>query len=97
MSSEGIDSAQVMQALDDLRQQVSALGERLAVLETTVASQSGESGISHETVVALSAAIAAYLGKRPRIRQIRLLGSPSWAQEGRATIQASHALSVKRD
>jgi methylmalonyl-CoA carboxyltransferase large subunit len=51
-------------------------------------------GLSEELVLVLSAAIAAFLGKRPHIRQIRLIGSAAWAQEGRVTIQASHALSV---
>ena len=51
--------------------------------------------LSEEVVLVISAAIAAFLGKKPRIRQIRLLGSAAWAQQGRVTIQASHALSVK--
>jgi len=46
-------------------------------------------------VLVISAAVAAFLGKKPHIRQIRLLGSVAWAQQGRTTIQASHALSVK--
>ena len=49
---------------------------------------------SEELVLVISAAIAAFLGKRPHIRQIRLLGSAAWAQQGRVTIQASHALSA---
>ena len=51
-------------------------------------------GLSEELVLVISAAIAAFLGKKPHIRQIRLLGSAAWAQQGRVTIQASHALSV---
>ncbi len=51
-------------------------------------------GLSEELVLIISAAIAAFLGKRPHIRQIRLIGSAAWAQQGRVTIQASHALSV---
>jgi methylmalonyl-CoA carboxyltransferase large subunit len=51
-------------------------------------------GLSEELVLIISAAIAAFLGKKPHIRQIRLLGSDAWVQHGRVTIQASHALSV---
>ena len=51
-------------------------------------------GLSEELVIVISAAIAAFLGKKPHIRQIRLLGSPAWAEHGRVTIQASHALST---
>jgi methylmalonyl-CoA carboxyltransferase large subunit len=49
-------------------------------------------GLSEEILLVISAAIAAYLGKKAPIRQIRLLRSDAWAQQGRATIQASHAL-----
>ncbi len=51
-------------------------------------------GFDEELVLAIGAAIAAFLGKKPHIRQIRMLGSAPWAQQGRVTIQASHALSV---
>jgi methylmalonyl-CoA carboxyltransferase large subunit len=49
-------------------------------------------GITEEEVLAISAAIAAYLGVRVHVRQIRLISSHMWAQEGRASIQASHRL-----
>ena len=41
----------------------------------------------------ISAAIAAYLGVMPHIRQISLVGGAFWAQQGRVTIQASHTFS----
>ena len=49
-------------------------------------------GLSEEIVLVISAAVAAFLGKKAPIRQIRLLGSTAWAQQGRVTIQASHTL-----
>ncbi|HUB33523.1 MAG TPA: hypothetical protein VMA31_10860 [Bryobacteraceae bacterium] len=48
--------------------------------------------ISEEELTAISAAVAAYLGVRAHIRQIRLVSSRAWAQEGRVTVQASHQL-----
>ena len=51
-------------------------------------------GLSEELLLVISAAIAAFVGKKAHIRQIRLIGSAAWAQQGRVTIQASHALSV---
>ena len=51
-------------------------------------------GLDEELVLVISAAIAAFLGKKAHIRQISLVGSGVWAQQGRVTIQASHALSV---
>ncbi len=51
-------------------------------------------GLDEELLMVISAAIAAYLGKKPHIRQIQLLGHAAWAQQGRVTIQASHRLPV---
>lgn len=48
--------------------------------------------VSEETLLAISAAVAAYLGKRPHIRAVRLVSSPGWAQQGRVSIQASHRI-----
>jgi methylmalonyl-CoA carboxyltransferase 12S subunit len=60
-----------------------------AVSEAPVIS---EPQVSEEELIAISAALAAYLGVRVHIRQIRLIGSRAWAQEGRVSIQASHRL-----
>jgi len=49
-------------------------------------------GITEEEVLAISAAIAAWLGVQAHIRQIRLIRTGAWAQQGRVTIQASHRL-----
>ena len=55
-------------------------------------SESVKAEITEEEVLAISAALAAYLGVRVHIRQIRLVSSHAWAQEGRVSIQASHRL-----
>jgi methylmalonyl-CoA carboxyltransferase large subunit len=49
-------------------------------------------GITEEELLAISGALAAYLGVRVHIRQIRLISSRAWASEGRVSIQASHRL-----
>jgi len=56
------------------------------------APEPAEPEISEEELLAISAALAAYLGVRVHIRQIRLIDSRAWAQEGRVSIQASHRL-----
>ena len=48
--------------------------------------------ITEDELIAISAALGAFLGVRVRIRQIRLLSSDAWAQQGRVSIQASHIL-----
>ena len=44
--------------------------------------------ITEEEVLAISAALGAYLGIRVHIRQVRLLSSSAWAQQGRVLVQA---------
>jgi methylmalonyl-CoA carboxyltransferase large subunit len=105
------DSTQVLDALGALREEVRRLAERVTALEaaSSAARQDSrlaraepeshppaEEGINEEILVVISAAIAAYLGKKPSIRQIRLLGTATWAQQGRVTIQASHTLSARQ-
>jgi methylmalonyl-CoA carboxyltransferase large subunit len=88
-------------ALELLRQELARLSERVTALEAAAAkvpppaAVAESAGISEELLLVISAAVAAFLGKQPHIRQIRLLGSATWAQQGRATIQASHALPVR--
>lgn len=94
-------------AVDALREEIARLVERVAALEAAAAHHEappknmaatnhsfGVPGADNELVVVISAAVAAYLGEKPRIRQIRLVGGSAWAQQGRVTIQASHALAV---
>jgi methylmalonyl-CoA carboxyltransferase large subunit len=95
---DGADLSKILQAI---REELAHLGERVSALEAAaglnprpaappVATKVEE--ISKELVLVISAAVAAFLGKKPHIRQIRLLGSGAWAQQGRVTIQASHSL-----
>lgn len=89
-----------------LREHLAALAEKLSELEKAAAAAPTHAvevpaeppppaveEIPEETLAAISAALAAYLGKRPHIRTIRLVSSPSWAQQGRVSIQASHRIS----
>ena len=48
--------------------------------------------IAPAILLAISAAVAAYLGERAHVRQIRLISSHAWGQQGRVNVQASHAL-----
>ena len=87
----------------DLEAQIAELTRRLAELEAksappapAVVRQAAPppvvEGITEEEVLAISAAVAAYLGVRAHIRQIRLVSGSAWAQQGRVSIQASHRL-----
>jgi methylmalonyl-CoA carboxyltransferase 12S subunit len=100
MTTPTTDLARIADAVESLRQEVARLGERVAALEGARGSVAASGpppaptaeGLSEELVLVIGAAIAAFLGKKAHIRQIRLLRSDAWAQQGRATIQASHAL-----
>ncbi len=105
MTTKSTDGTALTSTLEALGQELALLRERVTALETTLAVkpapapaqaaqpvQSPQEEISEEIVMVLSAAIAAFLGKKAPVRQIRLLGSAAWAQQGRVTIQASHNL-----
>ena len=47
---------------------------------------------SDEVLAVIAAAVAAYLGHKPRLKHVWLDSASSWAQQGRVSIQASHAL-----
>jgi methylmalonyl-CoA carboxyltransferase large subunit len=54
--------------------------------------------ITPEILVVLTAAVAAFLGKKARIRRASLVSrgsGNSWAQQGRVFVQASHNLPVQ--
>lgn len=94
----------------ELRARIAELTERLDSLSSMVASLTAapalpfsvagapelpEDVITEELLITIAAAVAAYLGKRAPIRHVRLIGSTSWAQQGRVNVQASHRLTVK--
>jgi methylmalonyl-CoA carboxyltransferase large subunit len=79
---------ELLRLLRGLHDEMRALRKRVESLEASQPKRV----VTEETVAILSSAIAAYLGVKPRIRQIRLIRSESWPLQGRATIHASHAL-----
>jgi methylmalonyl-CoA carboxyltransferase 12S subunit len=105
MAMKKATQAELLAAIAALREEVAALAARVAALEPkapvaappTPEARKEQEGIPEEVILAISAAIAAFLGKRPRIRQIRLIGSAAWAQQGRVSIQASHALALRHE
>lgn len=108
MSSDESEQKALLTAIESLRAEVARLNGRVSALEASTSrpaarteSSSNSSGargepIADETLLfVITAAVAAYLGVQPRIRQIRLIGGMSWGLQGRVTIQASHALAVR--
>lgn len=76
--------------------ELARMNERIAAVEAAHDAELAQRKVSDEVIFVISAAIAAYLGKKAHIRHVHLLGSASWSQQGRVTIQASHALNPSR-
>src|SRR5262249_38290980 len=95
---------EITEALAALREEIARLSARVAALENGARPKAPAppsprapepEAPSEEIILAISAPIAPFLGKKPHSRQIRLVGTTAWAQQGRLRIQASHALSVR--
>jgi methylmalonyl-CoA carboxyltransferase large subunit len=86
--------------VEQLQAQMAELSRRLARYEvqdvlplpTVRVEQEITAIITEEELILISAAIGAYLGVHAHIRQIRLVSTTAWAQQGRVSIQASHRL-----
>jgi methylmalonyl-CoA carboxyltransferase large subunit len=101
MKTETPDLSRLAESIGALRTELARLNERVAALEASALSAPQAASpptakavepLSEELILVISAAVAAFLGKRAHVRQIRLLGSATWGQQGRMTIQASHRL-----
>jgi methylmalonyl-CoA carboxyltransferase large subunit len=60
-----------------------------------VAPENEEERIEPEVLMVIAAAVAAFMGKKARIRRVRRSATPGmnpWAQQGRVSIQASHTV-----
>ncbi len=75
----------------EMREEIKALMLRVSALEHNAArAAAAPAAPSDEDMLAISAAVAAFLGVRARIRQVRLVHSSAWAQVGRMGTHASH-------
>lgn len=72
--------------LADVLAAIEALGARVAVLEQRL--QSAE--VPEDVVVAISAAVAAFLGHRAKVKQVHFRTGEAYAQLGRAVVQGRH-------
>lgn len=75
----------------EMRAEIASLALRVSTLELAAAKLAARPApVSEEDMIAISAAVAAFLGVRARIRQVRLVHSSAWAQVGRMGTHASH-------
>jgi methylmalonyl-CoA carboxyltransferase large subunit len=80
-----------LNGLEAVREELNALKLQVGALEQSAAkAAAAPTPVSEEDMIAISAAVAAFLGVRARIRQVRLVHSSAWAQVGRMGTHASH-------
>jgi methylmalonyl-CoA carboxyltransferase large subunit len=84
--SETNEPAEVVAELKAL---VVELAARVQKLEEEAAQRHPE--VSENVLLAISAACAAYLGERARVKQVHLRRGGAWATQGLATVQQQHA------
>ncbi len=73
----------------ELKALVAELAARILTLEEEAAQR--HPAVSDDVLLAISAACAAYLGKRATIKQVHLRRGGAWATQGLATVQQQHA------
>lgn len=85
---------ELLALIAQMREEIGALNRRVGELEQRVGEglAAAEAQPSEEELLAISAAVAAFLGVRAHIRQVRLVHSSAWAQVGRMGVHASHRL-----
>ncbi|MCU0317116.1 MAG: hypothetical protein MUC92_11040 [Fimbriimonadaceae bacterium] len=83
---------------DSLRSELSEIKEQLAALLASKTAPAGEVVLDEETIAALSAAVAAYLGKRATIKFVRRIATEDdpWSVRGKAAVAGSHGMPRKQ-
>jgi methylmalonyl-CoA carboxyltransferase 12S subunit len=71
---------------------VRALAERVDQLETELEAvrRTTEPGVPDDVILAVSAAVAAFLGHRAKVKQVHYRTGQAWAQQGRVVVQGQH-------
>jgi len=77
------------EAVAELKALVAELTARVQMLEEQAAQRHPE--VSENVLLAISAACAAYLGERAKVKQVHLRRGGGWATQGLATVQQQHA------
>lgn len=89
MSENDPTVAELKPMVAELRTMVAELGARIQTLEEQAAQWHPE--VSEEVLLVISAACAAYLGKRGTVKQVHLRRGGGWASQGRVAAQQSHS------
>ncbi|HEX6247315.1 MAG TPA: hypothetical protein VFZ64_05540 [Nocardioidaceae bacterium] len=72
---------------------VRGLSDRVAQLEAELAAvqaQTRQAGVPDDVLVAISAAVAAFLGHRAKVKKVHYRTGEAYAQQGRVVVQGHH-------
>ncbi|MDP2772131.1 MAG: hypothetical protein Q8O61_01140 [Nocardioides sp.] len=85
------------QTVAELLEAVRSLSERVSHLEAELEQRRQEHpGVPDEVALAISAAVAAFLGHRAKIKQMHYRTGQAWAQQGRVVVQGRHNIHGSR-
>jgi len=85
------------QSVTELVEAVRSLSERVAQLEAELAQRRAQNpGVPEDVAIAITAAVAAFLGHRAKIKQMHYRTGQAWAQQGRVVVQAHHNIQRPR-
>lgn len=95
--SRAIGADDDARSVADLLEAVHSLSERVAQLEAELAQRREQNpGVPEDVAIAISAAVAAFLGHRAKIKQMHYRTGQAYAQQGRVVVQAHHNIQRPR-
>lgn len=82
VNPEGAMEQELLAAIRELTDRVAALEAEVAAVRARQ-----EQDIPEEVVLAISAAVASFLGHRAKVKQVHYRTGQAWAQQGRVAVQ----------
>jgi methylmalonyl-CoA carboxyltransferase large subunit len=80
----------------ELLEAVRTLSARVEHLEAELQEARAATPVPDDVLVAISAAVAAFLGHRAKVKQVHYRTGAAWAQQGRAVVQGRHDIHGSR-
>ncbi|MFA6297601.1 MAG: hypothetical protein WCS84_07885 [Nocardioides sp.] len=85
------------QTVAELLEAVRSLSERVSHLEAELEQRRLDNpGVPEDVAIAISAAVAAFLGHRAKVKQMHYRTGQAWAQQGRVVVQGRHNIHGSR-
>lgn len=89
--SETAQNKQLADLISQLSEQVSDLSAQVDTLTKELRRHHPADEVPEEVALAISAAVAAYLGTRAKVQSVKVRRGTGWAAQARSDIHHSHA------